>query len=301
MAKKTTRNRIGGKNNKLIAFMIVGLLLFLAGTFTFNFFQNLYQTETYYVLKENVPTRTQITPDMMEAVTTTAGTAPKAAIGISDIQTGNVYSQYPLTAGDILTQSNIGGMKDISVGVPDNWVITNFSVNADNAVGGRIKRGTYFDIMITAKDNKSSFYPFVNMLALDTTVSLNSASSSDAANTDEAHAGQTSQYVVGLTPKNAAYLQSLMAEYGSGNVRLVLSPRQNEYKKPQLSDYNGMFNYETDKPGTIWPGQSSNGEATDYTFRDVQRDEFGRPKEKAQNCSEGNAKISGKVCEAPSK
>lgn len=284
-AKGTNKNVL-----LLSAIVLVALAIFVGVTILAS---KLFQTETYYVLKEDVPTRTQVTPDMLEPVVASEGTAPKAAIGLAEIQTGNLYTQYPLLAGDILTKSNVGGMEDIATGIPDSWVVTNFSVSADNAVGGRIKRGTYFDMMVTTENG--SFYPFVNVLALDTTVDLNNASSASAADSEEAHKGQTTQYVVGMTPGDAARLQNIMQKYGNGNVKLVLSPRQNEYDKPQLASYNGMFSYEQNQ-GPIWPGKSDNGEVTDQTFSNVKRDNFGRPVEQVENCGHGNAKVNGEDC-----
>lgn len=161
------------RNNKMVYGLIV-VLVIAVFVGSLMLLKNVYQTETYYVLKEDVPTRTQVNADMLEPVTTSAGTAPKSALGISEVQDGYMFTKYPLKSGDILTDSNVGGFEDVSVGVPDSWVVTSFGVNADNAVGGRIQRGTYFDMMVS--NNSGTFYPFVNMLALDTTVSMDSAS-----------------------------------------------------------------------------------------------------------------------------
>ena len=285
MATKSVKKKSGG-NNRFLIFVIVLVAVLVFVTFA-TFAQKIFQTETYYVLNQDVPTRTQITTEMMAPVTTSEGTAPAAAFGLEVVQTGDAYSKYPLKAGDILT------LEDISVGVPDTWVVTNFSVGADDAVGGRIQRGTYFDLMVATQEG--SFYPFVNVLALDTTVDLSGASSADAADTEEAHAGQTTQYVVGMSPENAAKLQTIVKQY-SGSLKLVLSPRANEYQKPQLSDYDGLFTYDQSVDGSIWPGYSDLGELTDYTFTRIKRDEFGEPIEKVKNCSEGNAKVTGDAC-----
>lgn len=291
---KPKKKNIKSNNWVLIALIVaVAIALFIVFATAAT---RIFQTENYYVLNQDVPTRTQITPDMLDTITASEGTAPAAAIGIEEVQSGDVYTQYPLLAGDILTMSNVGGREDISVGIPDEWVVTNFSVGADDAVGGRIQRGTYFDMMIvqsgTPEEGGGSTYPFVNILALDTTVDLSSASSADAAESEEAHDGQTTQYVVGMSPEDAGKLQHIMSQYG-GNIKLVLSPRQNEYKAPQLNEYTGKFSYnEDDAPKNM-------GENTDYTFRDVERDEFGAPLEQPgeYSCSQGNAKISGEDCE----
>lgn len=304
MAKKNASSGLL-RNGKLI-WLGIAFLLILVFVGSLSLLRGVFQTETYYVLKQDVPNRTLITMDMLEPVVTSVGTSPggapemtqeerdaeRAAI-LTAVQSDSVYAQFPLVAGDILSPSNVGGLNDISVGVPDSWVITSFSVNADNAVGGRIQRGYYFDMLVVG-DN-GAYYPFVNMLVLDTSVSLDSASSADAVESEEANDGQTSQYTVGLNPENAAKLHKIVADNG-GNIKMVLSPRQNEYAAPQLASYTGLFNYDQGADGVIAPGLIDNGdgtprEATDYTFTDVERDEFGRPITAVDNVGLGNSKV----------
>jgi len=262
------------KNSKLLlALIVIVAIVVIIGVLTL--FTKFYQTEDYYQLAVPVQTRTQVTPQMLEKVTTQKGTAPKTALTPSEVQTGQYYTRFPLQAGDILTPSNTtGGLDDISVGIPDSWVITNFGVPADNAVGGRVGRGVYFDMMVTT--DQGSFYPFVNMLALDTSVSLSGASSASAVDTAEAKSGQTQIYYVGATPQDAARLQSIMKKY-AGSIRLVLSPRQNEYQAPDLKAYEGLFTY-SDSDKLI-----DSGKGTDSTFSQVERDEMGRPKDRNGN------------------
>jgi len=292
--KKNANRSVKGNNWLLYALAgVLALAIFVTVLITA---MKLFQTEEYYVLNTNVSARTQITPEMLDTVVTSEGTAPEAAIGLGEVQTGTIYSQYPLVAGDILTNSNVGGRSDISVGVPDSYVITNFSVGADDAVGGRIQRGYYFDMMVInneeGSENDGAYYPFVNVLALDTTVDLSGATSAEAAETEEAHDGQTTQYVVGMSPGDAARLQHLVE--GGAKIKLVLSPRANEYQAPQLSEYEGLFTYDRAA------GPQDMGQNTDYTFTDVERDEFGVPSElpNESSCSEGNAKVTGDDCNA---
>lgn len=287
--KKPKNFKINLRSNKMIfaGIAVLSILVFLGAL---NLLKNLYQTETYYVLASDVPTRTQITPDMLEPVSASAGSAPKAAKTIGDVQSGYLYSKFPLLKGDILTDSNAGAFEDIATGVPDNWIVTNFSVPADNAVQGRIKRGTYFDMLVTSKE-KGSYYPFVNILCLDTSISLGSASNANAVDTDEAKQGQTSQYTVGMSPEDAGKLHYLM-EAGGGTVRLVLSPRQNGYAKPEIAAYTGLFKFSPDEdtPKDL-------GQGTDYTFTPVKRDAFGRPIENEnKKCSEGNIQMTEEEC-----
>lgn len=286
MAKKP-----GMKNNTFLWGLAAVLGLGVAAV-VLTLFLNLIQTETYYVLKEDVPSRAVVTPDMLEPVTVSKGGAPEAALGLEEVQSGSVFAAHPLLAGDILTLSNVGSREDISVGIPDEWVITNFSVGADDAVGGRIQRGYYFDMLVTTE--AGSFYPFVNVLALDTTVDLASASSSDAVNTEEAQAGQTTQYVVGMSPENAAKLHQIMRNYGD-SIKLVLSPRQNEYAEPNLDAYSNGGDLFSFNPSD---GPVNLGEGTDYTFTVLPRDDFGRITESLVTCNaEGNAVVLPEVDE----
>jgi hypothetical protein len=209
---------------------------------------------------------------MLSPLVIAKDTAPPNALDISQID--GVTTKFALKPGDVLTESNAGQVNDIYNGVPDNWVITSFGVGADNAVGGRIHVGDYFDVMVAEDDG--SFYPFINVLALDTTISLEAATNANAANTAEAYAGQTSQYVVAMAPGDAAKLQSIAKKYKQ-ELRLVLSPKQNSYQKPALSDYSSLFAFE-DKTSPIWPGKSDKGELTDSNFNAVKRDEkTGKP------------------------
>lgn len=243
------------------------MVIVFIGSLTF--LKNVYQTEDYYVLNQDVPTRTQILPEMLEPVTTSEGTAPQGALTPADVQNGAIFSRYPLRTGETVNASAVGGLDDIAVGIPDSWVVTSFPVPADNAVGGRIQRGVYFDMMVV--DDDGTFYPFVNVLALDTSVSLSGASNANAVNTEEAKAGQTQYYYVGMTPADAALLKSMVKEHG-GDLNLVLSPRENEYQPANLKAYEGIFKFDaTDFEIKDYSAGTNN------TFIDVERDEFGRP------------------------
>jgi hypothetical protein len=301
MAKRGGATTASLRNNKLIWVSII-VLVVIVFVGALNYLKAFYQTETYYILNQDVPARTLILPDMLSPVTTSAGTAPIAALGIAEVQANDAYAQYPLLQGDILTGSNVGGLSDVAVGIPDNWVITNFSIDADSAASGRIVRGTYFDIMMIGGEGAEVagtggvHYPFINVLALDVTTSISALSSSQAADSEEARVGQTDLYSVGATPADAARLQSAIAQ--GGTMKLVLSPRQNEYNPPRVGDYQaagtgGIFRYSVgDVPTNL-------GEGTDYTFTDLERDNFGRPFEVTEDeCLVGNSKVPTEECVA---
>lgn len=264
------------KDTKLIIALcaVLAVIVFFAVLFLL---QRVVQTETYYVLNEDLGPRMQVNAEHLDPIITSEGSAPPNALSLADIQMGGVYTQYPLRSGDIITESSVGALSDISVGIPDEWVVTSFAVSADNAVGGRVQRGTYFDIIGINSDNEA-FYVFSNVLALDTTVSMTGASSADAVDSEEASSGMTEQYYIGLSPENAALLHSAVREY---DIRLVLSPRQNEYEEPQVERMQGYFYYD---PSQVQEVPVVGGEGiTDETFTPREREVDGRPAAGAEN------------------
>lgn len=257
MAKnKGAKSWIKGDRSILL---IVGIIVASVVLFTIvlSTLRTLTATEEYYQLTTEIPANTQITPDMVEAVVTQEGTAPQS-LGMGAIQTGNVYSRYSMDPGDILMNSNVvSALESVDFAVPEGWVVTSFSVGADNAVQGRIRTGDYFDMMVL-NDNGEAFYPFVNVLVLDTSVSLGNASSSEAIDTPEAQAGQTEQYTVAMTPEDAAKLQSTMARYST--VKLVKPQSQDEFTELDIREYAGLFSISGNGQDAVWPGEEQGNE-----------------------------------------
>lgn len=274
------RSKIGDKGSAPIYIAIVGVSL-AAFVVALLLLSNVFKTETYYVLNKNVPAQTLITPEMVSPVVTSEGSTPPNSIGLAEIQEGNIYSQYPLSSGDILSKSSIGELDGIEVGVPDSWVITSFTVDSSSTVGGRIERGSYFDIMATSE--KGTFYLFSNVLALD--VSSGGESKESDAEGNIVSSGPTTEITVGMSPANAAKLQDSISRYGQDAIKLTLSPRQNDYAAPRLADYEGVFSHNPED------GVDNAGEGTDSTFVDVKRDESGRPIDKVEGDTQGNSKV----------
>ena len=255
------------KNDKtLIGAIVIFSIVVAVGLMTF--LASLTKTETYYVLNRDIPARMQVSTEHLSPVEAGEGQAPPNALTIGDVQSGLVFAQYPLKEGDILSESAVGSLNDISVGVPDSWVITNFGVPADNAVGGRIQRGSYFDILAT-NGNGEANYVLANVLALETHTSVDGAETADAADSEEAITGLGEQYVVGLSHENAAKLHATID--AGHTLRLVISPKQNEYEAPDTAAMEGTFRAfdGSDVPEV--------GTMTDDTFAPIQRDEEGRP------------------------
>lgn len=271
---------------------VVAVMVFVVMYFAFNSFL---KKETYYVLNQDVTPKTVITEDMLDPISTSEGTAPPNAISLADVQNSTILTKYQLYAGDILTASAIGGVQDLTNGIPDNWVVTSITVPADDALSGLVKRGTYFDIMAIGTDaegRKAARYVFLNVLALDATVGAGSLNNADSINSSESYDGQTEQYFLGMRPEDAAKLHAL--KENGDKLKLVLSPNQNRYKKPDVLQYEGVF---TSPDAPIWAGASEGGEITDNNFPKLERDPSGKPLKQPAYCTHNNEKISGENCQ----
>lgn len=229
------------KGGKVLWTAAIVMAILVAGSM-FALLSSVASTSTYYVLNQNVPARTQITPSMMTAVVTSDGGQPRNAATLADVQTGKVFSKYALNTGDVVSMSNSGPLTAINVGVPDTYVITSFSVEAKNAVAGRVKRGDYIDVIaVTTSTNgdERSKYILRNVLVLDvnsdlaqvgattaSTATANSAAGTStgatASDSAAARGGVPSLYTVGLPPVDAARLALAVND----TLFIVLSPVQ---------------------------------------------------------------------------
>lgn len=289
------RNKTNSAGNNRLLLLLIAVLLVVLFIVVFTFVSKLIQTDTYYVLNKDISAKTQITEDILDPLETSEGSAPPNALSIDDLQGFNAYSQTALKAGDILSTSNVGGLEDISIGIPDSWVVTSFTIGDNDVVGTAITKGVYFDMMVI--DENGAYYPFINVLTLDNNISYTGATSEE--NQQETSSGGSQNYVVGMSPENAAKLQSIIKDSSQKTIKLVLSPRQNEYAKPRIADYNGIFKYSQDSDSVIWPGnpekivnhENDNGEVTNYNFIDIEgeRLENGQPKNiTTENGEKGN-------------
>lgn len=197
------------------------------------FLQSLISTTKYYVLNQDVASRTLITEDMLQEQVVSSGGEPPTALDITDVQMGELYSKADLGAGDILTASNIGDLIPLRQGIPDDFVIASFSADPNKAAGGNVKRGDYVDIFHVLEDQASLL--FQRVLIIDTTADLiggdpaaateeEGAAAAPAATAETATAsyrgGIPSLYTVGITQDDALKLSTSSA---NGTYYVVLS------------------------------------------------------------------------------
>lgn len=265
-----TKNKNSNKNidkpkRNITTVIVVAIALAVCTLVIWFSLNQIFQTDTYYVLKQDVPAKTQVTKDMLEEKVTSKGTAPKNAIGLEAVKQGTVYTKYPLNVGDILSKSNTGLDLDTSSSVPENWVITSFNISARNSVGTTVKRGDVIDLLGTSEEG--SKYIFNNALVLNVY--------SDEAVTNDKKGNQTTNallhVVIAMPPEDAANLASAVYNYKSENLKMVLSPNNVKYEHRNVDNLKGTFRFNSSTPNVdLYEG-------ADFKFTPVIRDNNGRP------------------------
>lgn len=253
-----------GSRKNLILVSGAALFVIVLSAVIFMTLSSLFSTETYYVLNTNVKAKQQITPEMVVARETAAGTGPVHALSMEEIQRGGVYSKYPLFAGDVVASSNAGPLSGIPLGIPDDWLVTSFTINSTDAVGGILGKGDYADLLGINEDGAQ--YIFNNILILEVKF-LNDEY--DGALEGQTVVGETMHYTIGLPAEAVAYFHDALNRYEI--IKLVKSPTEVNYKERDLDKLKGPFKYDSSI------GNIDVFKGTDPTFTEIERDEDGRP------------------------
>lgn len=274
--------KTGSKKN-LILIGGAAMLVITLSAIIFMTLTSLFSTETYYVLNTNVKAKQQITPEMVVARETAEGTGPVHALTMEEIQRGGIYSKYPLFAGDVVAKSNAGPLSGTPLGIPDDWVVTSFTINSTDAVGGILGKGDYSDLI--GVNEEGARYIFNNMLILEVKF-LNEEY--DGTLDGQTVVGETIHYTIGLPAEDVAYLHDALNKYDV--IKMVKSPTEINYKDRDVSDLNKVFQYGPEV------GNIDVIEGTDPTFTEIQRDENGQPLNKT---SETKSSKNGEEVEEP--
>lgn len=246
--KSTDKDKKFMEKPKSLLLIAGGLAITVAGLFFFILSQTIPQT-SYYVLNQNVPARTLVQPNMLTEVRTTTGAEPRNAMQLGEVQQGDVYTKYALSEGDILSPSNAGDLIAVNEGIPKNFVTVSFSVPAENAVAGNLKRGDYIDI-IAASGNATEVsskaqYVLRHVLlvdVLDQAVSLSEASGGNSSSgtgevtetgTEESSSGSgvANLYTVAVSQQDATKIALLQGV----DVLLALSPAEGVQSEESIS------------------------------------------------------------------
>ena len=151
------------------------VIAFLAAGISFSVLSKSTQTVIYYVLAEGVPARTQITADMLLPVVTSAGGQPPTALDISafDQFAPPLFAQFPMNAQDVVLRSNVGPLTRIDDKLPSGYTVATLQLGAEEAEGGRIRRGDFVDIYaVPVTENTPAELLLHHVLVLDTTVGV---------------------------------------------------------------------------------------------------------------------------------
>lgn len=257
----------GGARKNLVLMLGAVLTVVALSIAIFFTLSSLFSTEQYYVLNTNVRARQAITPDMVIARETSAGTGPINAISMEDLQRGGVYSRYPLYAGDVVAYSNAGTLSNRTVGIPDDWVVTSFSIDSTNAAGGTIGKGDYVDLLgVGSQTEEGAKYIFNNLMVLDVKfVNEEIEDNSDG----RTLIGEAMHYTVGMPSEQVAYLHEALRFYDQ--IKLIKAPLSLEYENRDIKHLDRPFVYD------MGIENFDLFEGTDPTFTDIERDESGRP------------------------
>lgn len=270
-------------------------------------------TTTYYVLARDIPARTMVTPAMLTPVTTSEGGQPRNAYDLVYIRQNEVWSKVPLSAGDVVSRSNVGPLDRISEELPSNFVVASFSVPADDAVGGKVRRGDHVDVIAIGERGSGRVSKVVlqHVLVLDVTVdpsSITSAAQDDQAGpqqpgpeSEAARSGIPQVYTIGVSPEDATKLalvrdMELFVTLSSRDTDPVLLATTNE---SALFDDTGVADSSlgrvTDASGWVWTpvmgGWSGVNPNDASSFFSWERDETGAWVGRAFGADAGNAEV----------
>ena len=208
MSKQTKTSKVNFEGRKLW-FFFSAIAALLTAVALFTIISQITATVTYYVAAEDIPARTQITSELVLPIVTSAGSEPINSLTLSEIESGEFYTTYPLFAGDVVAITNTGALQSIASGLPEGFVVATFTAPATYAVGGKIGRGDYVDLIVVKQDNISgtltASYFMQHVLVLDATVDPDQLNVLDAED-PELRRGIPTLYTVGVSPENAARL-----------------------------------------------------------------------------------------------
>lgn len=228
---------------KSILLIAGSLAVVVAGLFFFILSQTIPQT-SYYVLNQNVPARAEVQPGMLTEVRTTNGAQPRNSIQLGEVQQGGIYSKYALKEGDVLSPSNAGDLKAVNEGIPNDFVTVSFSVPAEDAVAGNLKRGDYIDIIAASGNATESSAEarfvlrhviLVDVLADAVALSDSGEGSGSApvstGEEDSSSSGVANLYTVAVSQEDAPKIALLQGV----NVMLALSPTDGVQEDKNIS------------------------------------------------------------------
>lgn len=223
---------------------------------------------TYYVMAKDVAARTQVDPTMVVARTTSADGVPPTALSLDQIAAGDLFSLIPLRAGDVVTSSVVGTLKNLLADLPAGYVAAAIKVAPENAVGGRIRAGDLIDIASVYEGKAKIVLHRVRVLDVtvaseDIPTAANNALAATAPGPDSAvvRGGIPMYYQLAVTPQEFAILTMIK----DGTMFLALSSNGVAGPLDVFVDKTTLFRSGSVQPSTILPGANQPNSSTNTT------------------------------------
>lgn len=269
----TSGNKRASFDGRKMWFLFAAIASVVVAVLVFILMSQVTRTENYYVLNEDIPARTLITPELLEEKTVPAGAVPSNALTQGQLLSEDVFSLYALKANDVLTKSNVGELLPLTQGLPSNFVVASFAAAPNNSAAGNIKRGDYIDIVTIAQEDVAAgegvvaTYVLQRVLVIDATIDLDNydggSSSGDSSEegTTITPSSQTGAipmlYTVGLTQEHALRL-AVATQY---DLFVVMSSRDSVGGKVDTTNLTPISST------NIWQEVAPDaGKKTDNTF-----------------------------------
>lgn len=227
-------NILGALKGRWTLWIIALFFSFVAGFGALSILGSAADRVPYYVATADMAAGTQITADLVTEKTAPADSVPPTALTLADIQNNTIFAKVALPQGSVIQLSSITQEGGLTADLPEGFVLTTFVVPPENAVGGRVSRGSYVDIAAVSGDSgsKSARIVMQHVLIVDVTAappSISQAATSDPANPgqasagSEAYVGTASLYTVAVSPEDFAKI-ALLSD--SSTIYLALSAAQ---------------------------------------------------------------------------
>jgi hypothetical protein len=268
------------KNSK-VWFFLAGAAAVIAAVFVFFVLQSVTATTTYYVLNKDIPARTQITSDLLTPVTTSEGGQPRTALTPGSLAaSGQIYSKYALSAGDVVTPTNAGSLTALTKGLPSNYVVASFKADPSIAAGGQVARGDYIDVIAVSDTDSHVFLQRVLVVNATTDLDAGGATADSSGTTTSGDGTTTTDgsgstgsngdasastsvvptlFTVGISQEDAAKLAVVSKNF---SLYVVLSSADSSKNGAKSADVGAAV-------GDIFSGAvGDSGQGTDNTFGD---------------------------------
>lgn len=213
---------------------------------------------TYYVVTQDLPAGTQLSPAVVESRTANIDGVPATALTLAELNEKPLYTAIPLRSGDVLIASVVNTGNRITAGLPADYVAASLEIDPANAAAGKIRAGDIVDIAAISESGAAKIV-LHGILVID--VATAPSTVARAATADEAAAqdapkvkdGTPLLYTFAVSPADFAALALLR----DNDVYLALTQGATAVGVDVTVNEQDLF-----RPGTVAPGTPTTGDDT---------------------------------------